>query len=71
MCMYTLFDLQVDLHRVIMVEALSIWSRAGVREWVSQFNVSTSLNGDEFEFIRDPLDYYNGYVPRDVVSDNE
>ena len=52
---------QADLGRVMMVEALSTWSRADDSQWVTAYNVSHSLDGTTWSWIIDPLDYYNGY----------
>ena len=50
----------VDLDRTLMVEALSLWSRGDADEWVTQFSVSHSLDGQQWMWIIDPLDYYSG-----------
>ena len=51
-----------------MVEALSIWARGNSPQWVTQFNVSHSLNGQAFDWIIDPLDYYHGSVRQSSVA---
>ena len=50
----------VDLDRTLMVEALSLWSSGDAEEWVTQFSVSHSLDGQQWMWIIDPLDYYSG-----------
>ena len=52
-----------------MVEALSIWSRgSGAQEWVTQFSVAHSENGQTWDWLIDPLDYYHGSVRRSDVT---
>lgn len=51
--------IQADFGRVIMVEEIRTRGRGDSDQWVTSFRVSTSLDGDEFEYIADPLDVYS------------
>ena len=50
--------IQADFGRTIMVESISTWGRGNFDQWVTVYEVSTSMDGETWSFITDPFDAY-------------